>query len=161
MSMLSRFRKPGGFQQLLFLIETCEPSKQRGLMQLVGKEDPGWAHLIKLKTLTFERVLSWPPEVLMEITPVLSDHILATAYQIAQQMSPQGKPQLHEKWLKGLPAIKAKEIHDFSQSQVFTQAEQATACIKVIQTVRDLEAKGMIRLAAFDPLLLVDERLTA
>jgi hypothetical protein len=159
MSTLSRFRKPGGFQQLLLLIETCDPSKQKNLMQLVCKEDPGWAHLLKVKALTFERVLSWPSEVLMEITPPLSDLVLATVYQIAQNL--QRDPLLAEKWLKGLPSLKAKEIQSLSQNQIFTPAEQSVAVIKVIQTVRELESKGILRFANFDPLLEIDQRLTA
>ena len=62
--MLSRFRKPGGFMQLLALIESCDPSKQKNLLSLVGPEDPGWAHLLKVKALTFDRIRSWPAPVL-------------------------------------------------------------------------------------------------
>jgi len=160
MSMLSRFRKPGGFQQLLALIETCEPAKQKSLMRLVGTEDPGWAHLVKVKILTMERILSWPQEVLMEITPHLPDQVLATAYQMAEQLSTP-EAALHEKWINSLPSMKAKEVKALCKDQVMTAAEQASTSIKVIQTVRDLEAKGKIRFGSFDPVLEIDKRIAA
>lgn len=160
MSMLNRFRKPGGFHQLLALIETCEPAKQKDLLHLVGSEDPGWAHLVKAKSLTFDRILSWPVEVLMEITPHLPDKVLAAAYLVAEQQSSHGN-LLHEKWLKSLPSMKAREVHSLAQGSAVTAAEQTASLIKIIQTVRDLEAKGNIRFAQFDPSLEVDKRLAA
>lgn len=160
MSVLGRFRKPGGFQQLLTLIETCEPSKQQNLLNLVGTEDPGWAHLVRLKTLTFARVLSWPVETLMEITPHLPDPILATAYQMAEQMAIHGPP-LHEKWLQSLPSIKAREVRSLAQTAPFNIHEQIATGIKVIQVVRSLEFRGLLRFSKFDPTLEIDKRLTA
>ena len=161
MSMLSRFRKPGGFQQLITLLETCDPSKQKSLLHLVGSEDPGWAHVVKVKSLTFERVLSWPQEVLMEITPHLPDQVLATAYRMAEILSQGQGRQLHEKWISSLPSMKAREIQELAQSHLFTTAEQTNAVIKVIQTVRELEAKGLLRFATFDPVLEIDSKIAA
>jgi hypothetical protein len=169
MSMLARFRKPGGFQQLLALIETCEPAKQKALLHLIAVEDPGWAQLVRLKTLSFERILSWPVEILMEITPPLPDKVLATAYQIAETIStpnPQAAPQvfkesLHEKWLQSLPSLKAREIRQMAAELSPTAAEQSATVIRLIQIVRELESKGQIRFQQFDPLLEVDKDLAA
>lgn len=160
MHMLSRFRKPGGFQQLLTLIETCDPAKQQNLLHLVGTEDPGWANLVRVKALTFERVLSWPTETLMEITAHLPDQVLVAAYQMAEKMAAPEAPY-HEKWLKSLPSIKAREIHSRAQSSPPNAQVHAAAGIKVIQAVRDLEAKGLIRFSTFDPTLEIDKRLAA
>jgi hypothetical protein len=160
-TMLSRFRKPGGFQQLLTLIETCEPAKQKSLLHLVSSEDPGWAHLVKVKALTFERILTWPEEVLMEITPHLPDAILATAYRMAEQVSV-GKPlSLHEKWINCLPSMKAKEIRALAKTLAFAPSEQFSSSIKIIQTVRELTAKGQLKFISFDPSLEIDNRLAA
>ena len=161
MSMLNRFRKPGGFQQLLQLLETCEPLKQKNLLHLVGTEDPGWAYLVKLKSLTFERVLSWPVEVLMEITPHLPDKMLATAYQIAESISLRSSSKLHEKWLQSLPSMKAREIHEMAKMLPFNAPEQSTTMVKVILVVRDLESKGQLRFSNFDPSLELDKRIAA
>jgi flagellar motor switch protein FliG len=156
-STLSRFRKPGGFQQLLTLIETCEPAKQKSLLHLIGTEDPGWAHLVRVKMLSFERVLSWPIEILMEITPPLPDHVLTTSYKMAEQIS----VSMQEKWLRCIPSIKAKEIQEMAHFQTLSPPEQIASVIKLLQTIRELEAKGIIRFTTFDPTLEIDSRLTA
>ncbi len=161
MSTLEKFRKPGGFQELLLLVESSEPFKQNILLQLVGKEDPGWAYLLKLKAITFQRVLSWPQEVIMEITSPLPDHVLAAAYQLAEQLSQRDEPPLHEKWLQGLPSIKAKQILEMVHSQTSSAGEQSAAAIRVLQVVRDLESKGILRFSEFDPLLQIEEQLVA
>jgi flagellar motor switch protein FliG len=159
MSMLNRFRKPGGFQQLLLLLETCEPGKQQSLMKLLGSEDPGWAHLVKLKSLSFSRILSWPTEILMEITAPLPDRVLATIYFMAGDETRFGSPPLKEKWSQSMPSMKSREVQEMARTQSFSPAEQMAATIKLIQTVRELESKGQLRLASFDPALEIDKRI--
>jgi hypothetical protein len=161
MSTLNRFRKPGGFLQLLVLIETCDPVKQQNLLHLIGSEDPGWAHLVKAKALTFERVLGWPLEVLMEITPPLPDNVLAGTFKMAEQVRIVGQSNLQEKWIKSIPSIKAKEIQELARYHTLSPADQTACVIKLIQTVRDLDSKGIIRIANFDPSLEIDARITA
>lgn len=161
MSMLNRFRKPGGFIQLLSLVETCDQQKKNNLLQLVGSEDPGWAYLVKLKSITFERILSWPVNILMEITPHLSDRILVTAYHMAQSVAKTGQSDGPEKWLKALPSMKAKEISRLAQSSSINPIEHHAAAIKIIQTVRELEAKGLIRFSQFDPTLEIEKNSAA
>jgi len=154
MSMLARFRKPGGFLQLLALIETCDEQKRRNLLDLIGAEDPGWAHLVKIKALSFERIMSWPVETLMEITPHLPDKILVSVYQMCDQAK-------REKWLKSLPGIKSKEIQNLSAESPVNYFEQGPTAIKLIQIVRDQISKGQIRFAQFDPTLEIDQQIAA
>lgn len=158
-ALLQRFRKPGGFTQLLALIETCDPLKQKSLLHLVGNEDPGWAYLVKLKMITVERVLSWPVETLMEITTHLPDRVLAAAWNIAIPF-PQGS-YLQEKWMKSLPAMKAREIKSIVDSTAFTPSELQAAAIRIVQTVRELEEKDLLRFSQFDPALEIDKRVAA
>lgn len=152
--MLGRFRKKGGFQQLLTLIETCEPSKRNNLFHLVATEDPGWAHLVKAKSLSMERISEWPQEILMEITPHLQDRVLAVAYAMAAG-------DKKSKWLSSVPKIKAREIEQSVLQMPVTEDEKFASTIKIIQTVRELESKGLIKFAQFDPSLVIDQRLAA
>ncbi len=156
MSVLARFRKPGGFQQLLAVVETCEPIKQKALLHLIAVEDPGWAQLVRLKSLSFERILSWPVEILMELTPPLSDKVLSTIYQLAQQT-----PGLGEKWIHSLPTIKAREIQSLADDLASTPSERIAAVVLLIQVTREMESEGQIRFAHFDPLLQVDKDIAA
>jgi hypothetical protein len=161
MSILGRFRKPGGFQQLLALLETCEPAKQKNLLHLIGTEDPGWAYMVKMKVLTFERILSWPVEIIAEITPALPDLILATAYQMAGTLKSKDGSNLQEKWIQSVPRIKAKEIQYLADFQTFSAAELTAAIVKVLQTAREAESLGRIRFANFDPQLEIDKQIAA
>lgn len=158
-ALLQRFRKPGGFSQLLNLIETCDPLKQKNLLHLVGNEDPGWAYLVKLKMITTERVLTWPVETIMEITTHLPDRVLAAAWNIAATL-PDG-PHLQEKWLKSLPTMKAREIKSIIDSTSFSAPELQAASIRIVQTVRELEEKDQLRFSQFDPALEIDKRVAA
>jgi hypothetical protein len=158
-TVLQRFRKPGGFFQLLALIETCDPAKQKNLIHLIGTEDPGWAYLVKLKMITIERVLSWPLETLMEITTHLPDRILAAAWNIAIPL-PHGT-FLQEKWIQSLPTLKAREIKAIIDSTAFSPAELQAATIRIVQTVRELEERDVIRFSQFDPSLEIDQRVAA
>jgi hypothetical protein len=158
-SLLSRFRKPGGFTQLLALIETCDPLKQKNLLHLVGNEDPGWAYLVKLKMITLQRVFEWPIETLMEITTHLPDRVLAAAWNLASNY-PQG-PELQKKWLSSLPAMKSREIKAIVDSTSFTSAELQAASIRIVQTIRELQEKDVLRFSKFDPELEIDKRVAA
>ena len=79
MSMLSRYRKSGGFKQLLMLIETCGKQKQENFLKLIEAEDAKWAQAVKTKMLSMEKILSWDAEVLAEIFSRVQDLTMATA----------------------------------------------------------------------------------
>lgn len=154
MSMLARFRKPGGFLQLLNLIETCEPVKRNQLMDLIAKEDPGWAHLVKTKALSFERIMAWPQNTLMEITPRIPDKILG----VAVHMCP---TEFREKLLSSLPHMKRREIEYMLNNFNPSSGEKHAAVIKIIQTVRELEHEGMLKMSMIDPSLVLDQKLAS
>lgn len=161
MSKLLRFRKSGGFQQLLFLIETCEPEKQKSLLHMVACEDPGWAHLIKVKALTFQRILTWPVEILMEITPHLQDSSLAMIYRMAEEISDKSpSTDLHNRFLKSIPETKAHEVIELANGIRFTPGDQMATVIRLLQTVRELEAAGKFSIQYFDPGLHFDIKIT-
>jgi flagellar motor switch protein FliG len=153
MSMLSRFRKQGGFSQLLTLIETCDPIKQKNLLHLVGVEDPGWAHLVKIKCLTVDRILNWPQEILMEITPHLTEKLIISLYA---RLRPDQKNQL----TSALPNSALRILKD-QMGQSVHIAEQNAAAIRLIQIVRDLENAGKIKFSNFDPALTIDPSIAA
>lgn len=154
MAMLTRFKKQGGFFQLLALIETCDPVKQRNLLHLVAVEDPGWAHLVKSKCITVDRVFSWPSEILMEITPHLPEKVLTSLYASLDDLKKQ-------KLMSSLSQVQQRILKDQMEGTKPTPAEQAAASIKLIQTIRDLESEGKIKFSNFDPTLAVDPSLAA
>lgn len=152
MSMLGRFRKSGGFYQLLLLIESCDPARQKSLLELVGTEDPGWANLLKIKCLTIERVLSWPEDALREIFSNVPEKIIASLYSGLD-------PELQEKVIKTIPFTRSREVFSLIQALDVGPAGRVAAAIKVVQTARELEAKGRFRFVTFAPDLALDLRL--
>ncbi len=154
MPILDRYRKAGGFVQLVQLIESCEPNKQEKLLHLVGAEDPGWAVLVKAKSLSLNKIFSWPQQSLMEFTNIIPDRILAITLHCVPA-------DFHPKIIESLPRSKAREVQTLFEEIKPTPAEKHAATVKVIQTVRDFEKDGKIKLAAIDPSLEINELLVA
>lgn len=157
MSMLTRFRKQGGFNQLLALIELCDPAKQRSLLHLVGTEDPGWAYLLRSKVLTRDRIMNWPQKILMEITVHLSEPVLLALYS---SLNLTQKQRLLASLDSDVLVRLSTEINENSRSE-FTDAEKNAASIKLIQIVREMEGEGQLKFSAFDPGLCLDHQLAA
>jgi hypothetical protein len=79
MGMLDRYRKKGGFIQLLNLLETTETTKREKFLKMIAEESPSWEAELKKKMLTFDRVLGWNQAHLMEITPKITATVIAAA----------------------------------------------------------------------------------
>ncbi|GIL18659.1 MAG: hypothetical protein BroJett040_24100 [Oligoflexia bacterium] len=155
MSLLQKYRKkPDGFIQLVHLIESSEPATQKNLLHLVGTEDPGWAHLIKTKALTPERILGWPPHILQKILLQFSLPLLATLYATSSD-------ETRVAILNAIPEYQIRTVQDHALDHPHDES-QALACrLRLVQITRELQAKGNLCFREFDPLLDLDQRLTA
>jgi flagellar motor switch protein FliG len=153
-SMLNRFRKKGGFLQLVQLIETTEVSKQKNLLHLVGQEDPGWAHLVRTKTLSTQRIFSWSTDVLYKILPELHIQQLAVLYVT-------GNDERRAKILASIPSLLVRQVQDFSITSEVAEAQRFSAEIKLIQLVRNMHSEGALDFNRFDPSLVIEASLVA
>lgn len=154
MSMLARFRKPGGFVQLLQLIESCEGEKQKNLIQLIATEDPGWASLVKAKQLTYQKVLTWPQPhlaLVLENLPYRTLRALVAGSQSDQRdvLSRTLSPSLWSRLLKDLDETKL-EPNEYKVAQ-----------LKLFGAIRELDQEGKIKLTSIDHRLELDPRLVA
>lgn len=154
MSMLSRFRKQGGFQQLLTLIETCDSVKQQNLLHLVCVEDPGWAYLVKVKCLSLDRIFSWPESILLELASNIPEKICVPLYF---SLNDEHKLKLRA----ALSTAMTRSLDEGLSGVNPSQSEQNAARIKVIQIVRSLESEGKIKFQTFDPILVIDPAIAA
>ncbi len=154
MGMLDRYRKKGGFRQLLQLIETCATAKQNQFMDIVKKEDPNWAKQISKKMLTMELIFSWPIEVVGEFAVEIPPRTLAIALKRVG-------PGALEKAIATLPHLKKREIEELFSSLTPNPNEIHAASIKVIEKVRQLIDNGKIRLERFAPDLALSEEEAA
>jgi flagellar motor switch protein FliG len=144
MSMLSRYKKKGGFEQLLTLIETCAPAKREQLIKVIQNEDPSWASLLKTKTLTMEKVLGWKAETIGEVVNEMPDRILASALQglDEQQFSRATATMTHSK--RGM-------IERMMAETKSTPGEIETARMKILVRVREMERDRRLDLKMIDP----------
>lgn len=142
--MLSRYRKQGGFQQLLLLLETCTAQKRDQLMKLIQAEDASWAKLLNTKMVSLERVFSWEAVHVAEITTQLAPRTLAILLH--------GLPkEFFDKSITAMTPIKRREIESLYEEQKPTPGEVEAARIKLLTKVRELEDLGRLNLAQIDP----------
>lgn len=154
MSMLNRFRKKGGFHQLLLLLESCDPTKQKNLLSLVAQEDPGWAYLFKVKTITFEKLIGFDDQLWLDLIPHLNHKVIG---DFISHLEAKQKSRI----LILLDYSSQRIVSQMLLEKTPTISQQGTAFIKIVQTVRDLEDKKIINFVHYDPSLVIDQKIAA
>jgi hypothetical protein len=150
MDLLRRYHKPGGFLQLLQLIETCAPQKQQQLLGSVEKESRVWAEEVRNKMLTIDRIFGWAEQPLAEVISRVQELTLAVAAHGIE-------PQLWAKATKTLSHGQRRRIDDLSKSKNPTPGELLSANTKIIAEVRDMINQGYVHLPTVDPALIIEE----
>jgi len=152
MGMLDRYKKKGGFIQLLTLIETSGGKKQEQFLGLISQESPGWEQELKRKMLTVDRVFTWPQDVMSEILTRLQPLTLCVCLH--------GRSTEEvEKILMPLPPISKRKIVDQMGELNPTPPEKATCEMKLITEVRAIAASGYIKFEKFDADLFIEENI--
>ncbi len=150
MAMVDRYKKAGGFIQLLQVMETCGPKKREQLMRVIEEETPKWATAINQKMLSFEKILSWKPEAILEITAQVNFLAFATALKSLNV----------EDFSSFMSKLGLQEKRKFEQqcSELNPNPNEISACImKVIYETRILFTNGSLKLDKVDPDLVVPE----
>jgi len=154
MGVLVQFQKKGGFRQLLLIFELTEPAKQKNLFHLVATEDPGWAHLLRIKMLTFERVCQWPTPALKQVLSPLPAPLLGHLHGLATAS------QRHS-LEKALPPRALRELKEWLNQNTPNPNDAWFAQIKLVQGIREMESLGLFSPAEVDPTLELDQRLVS
>lgn len=152
MSTLSRYQKPGGFQQLLALIETCGKSKQENFLNMIEKEDPRWAAAIKQKMLSMDKILSWSDNQVAEIFSRVNEITLATALHGL-------KPEDCERVMRTFSHSQKRRIEDLKNSKSPGPADISSAFVKVIEEVRNMIKERYIQLEKFAPEMVIEPEI--
>lgn len=152
MAMVDRYKKSGGFVQLLQVIETCGPKKREQFMKIINEETPRWGEAIVAKMLSFEKILSWKPEAIMEITAQMNPLAFGTALkslpqekfdEFAAKLGPQERRKFEQLYKEGTPA-----------------PNEISAClVKVINETRLLFAAGTLKFDKIDPDLTIPDEI--
>lgn len=150
MAMVDRYKKNGGFVQLLKVIETCPTKKKQQFMEIIKNETPNWAEAILDKMITFERLTSWNGEVLMEIVSRVSYLPLVTSLKNLNDLD-------YRRFLDKLSFQVQRKIETTYQEITPSGAEISSSIFKVIGETRDLLVSGVLNADKFDKTLLIPD----
>lgn len=150
--MLARYKKPGGFEQLLQLIETCSPKKQESFLKLIQAESKNMSDLIVEKMLTVDKILNWDQQYVIEITTQVPIKVLA--FCLYGKSAP-----VVQKATATFTHMQKQEITTMMTEKKPTVGELEAAYNKLIQTVRQLHSQKRIRLEKIDPKLDIPQDL--
>lgn len=149
MAMLDRYKKTGGFNQLLTLLETCGTQKRVKFLEIIRQEDARWADALVAKLIDFQRFLSWPDAAIAEVTGAMLE------INVASVISSLDETQ-QARLLATLPHIKRRKVEDLLTTQKPSPGEVATSLNKMYETIRKLASDGILRLDKVDPSAYVD-----
>lgn len=152
MSMLDRYRKPGGFAQLLALIETCTEAKQIKLLDIIAQEDRRWSETVRAKMLSIDRIYAWQDDVLAEIFGSLQDLTVSVAFH--------GANDTMKNRIRGFSThARMRKIEDLKSSNGPTPAEIVATHMKIVECVRKMGSDGFLRFEKIDPTLVIGEAI--
>jgi len=150
MAMLDRYKKTGGFLQLLILIETSGKQKQEQFLNLIAQESPVWEEAIRQKSLTIDKILAWNPVYLGEVLTRIQPLTLATALN--------GFPKDKVETILGCIGIsdrrKIQQVIDESKP---TPAEVSTCIMKIIGETRGLVQSGILKMDKINPDMVIQD----
>ena len=152
MGMLDRYKKKGGFIQLLNLIETTASPKAEKFLKMIGEESPAWESEIKKKVISMDRLATWNQSYLMEIFPRLTPAVISTA--ICQL-----PPEKQQIFLGALPFVERRKTEDLMKEHQHNAGEVASCQTKLLTEVRTMVGLGLLKFEKIDPDLVVPENI--
>jgi hypothetical protein len=152
MGMLDRYKKKGGFIQLLNLLETSSKAKQEQFLTLISQESTVWESELKKRILTVDKIVEWPKEQMSEIISRVQPLTLAVALRRFEAPK-------REEILNVLSQSDKRKILNQIDETNPTAAEIATCLSKIVMEVRGLIQQGIIKLEKFNPDMAVPENI--
>lgn len=150
--MLDRYKKKGGFVQLLNLLETSSSTKQEQFLNLISQENTTWERELKKRLLSVDKIILWPREALSEIVSRIQPLTLAVALRHFDEAK-------KEEIFKVLTQSEKRKILSLVDETNPTPAEIATCLSKIIIETRTLIQQGVIKLEKFNPDLVIPENV--
>jgi flagellar motor switch protein FliG len=150
MSMIDRYRKKGGFFQLLNLIETTGKDKQEKFLKMIADESPAWETEIRKRLLTIDKILSWNPTYLAEIFPRVQPLQLA---MVVGGLPPEKADQ----FMKVLTFKEKRQVEEILKEKKPNPGETSAGIMKLFSEIRKMEAEGSLKFEKFDADMVVPE----
>lgn len=144
MGMIDRYKKKGGFAQLLALMETSGKDKQDKFLKIIEDESVVWAKAIKQKMLSIQRFFNWDDNTVAEVVGTLNDLTVAvTSIGVDDKQK--------DKLFKMMDHSRKRKIEFILQEKKPNQSEINSAFMQVLTEVRKMINEGYIRLDKVDP----------
>ena len=151
MGLLNRYHKPGGFLQLIKLVETSPKDKKEKFLSLIHDENPQWCESIKTKMLTLDRVCEWPESQLQTVTKQLQ---ALTLVVLKESLS-------EDNWKNIENTLSERQIKNLNEQAEYkspsTAGEKNTAHIQLLSAARRLLSEGYIYPDQFDASLVIED----
>lgn len=144
MGMLDRYKKKGGFVQLLSLLETFGKEKQEKFFKMIEEEDLMWARAVRAKTLTVSKVLGWDDNTIAEIMGSLNDLTVAILTVGVDEKT-------KERMYKMMDNGRKRKIDFILTEKKPNAAEVTSTFMQMITEVRKMIQEGYLRLDKIDP----------
>lgn len=150
MSMIARYKRSGGFVQLLSLLETSGQQKRDKFLEIIREESPAWADALETRLISIDRIFKWSDEVVSEIFKGLPTRNLACAIKgISKEEA--------DRILKFMGHGEKRKLEDELATLAAKPEEINATFIKVIEITRKMIVDGYIRLEKVDPSLDIPE----
>ncbi len=150
MSMIDRYRKKGGFVQLLNLIETTGKDKQEKFLKMIADESPVWETEVRKRLLSIDKILSWNPTYLAEIFPRVQPLQLAMVVGGLP-------PEKAEHFMKVLTFKEKRFVEEMLKDKKPSPGETSSGLMKLFSEIRKMEAEGSLKFEKFDPEMVIPE----
>ncbi|MGZ5280423.1 MAG: FliG C-terminal domain-containing protein, partial [Pseudobdellovibrionaceae bacterium] len=150
--MIDRYRKKGGFVQLLNLIETTGKDKQEKFLKMIAEESPIWETEVRKRLLTVDKILGWNPTYLAEIFPRVAPIQLAMLVGGLP-------PDKAEMFMKVLTYKEKRYVEETLKDKKPTPGETSSGLMKLFSEIRKMEAEGSLKFEKFDPDMVIPEEI--
>jgi len=148
--MLDRYKKSGGFLQLVKLLEGFGKEKKEKFLKLVEAEDPMWAEILDSKLLSIERILGWSDVAVAEITTRMHDKNMAA---VLHGISAEKKDHL-------LSIVGTSDRTRFENAldEIKPSAGEISASmVMMLEQTRELISKKYLKLEDIDPDMIIPD----
>lgn len=151
MAILTRYRRSGGFRQLILLVETSPQDRKEKLLRAIETEDSHWAELLKEKMITPDIVFNWNDDHLAKIFAHLQPHHCAV---LMAQFSIEKQKKLFRYFH---PSLYSQVKGDIDSEFDYDEAHHRVALNHLLEVVRYLDEEKKIDLREIDPNLDLSE----
>lgn len=136
--------------QLIQVIETCNAKKREQFMKIISEENPEWAEALNQKCLSFEKILSWKAEAILEI--IASVNMLSFTASLKSL-----EPEKLELFLQKLSNQDRKKF-ELALIEAHPSPNEISASVqKVIGETRLLFVQGSLKADKIDPSLAIPD----